>query len=265
MAGSTALAPAETRHVVEEGDTLPRLVWQYRVSENAIRRANQLTSDTLHPGQVLTIPSAEATSSVPPPAPSSPPATAPVATAPVAVATEPAALARSTRPTDLQRVARQLGAKNIAYAASHRPAGENQSWSMDCSNTARLFFRRLAGVDLPRTASDQYRWLEQAGRLWRLPRNARRQQQWLHKELKPGDLLFWEHTYRPVRRPPVTHVMVYLGLDEQGRRQMFGAQGSRGVNFYQVDPHLRMGGYSTWLGLIRREGRLTAVGRPVDL
>ena len=52
---------------------------------------------------------------------------------------------------------------------------------------------------------------------------------WWAKRLQPGDLLFWEHTYKPQRKPPVTHVMVYLGRGERGELLMAGAQNSRGV------------------------------------
>lgn len=136
---------------------------------------------------------------------------------------------------------------------------------MDCSNTTRWAIREVTGEELPRTASDQYRYLQGRGNLVRLPRRPSDRNRWLNQNLRPGDLLFWEHTYRPRRRPPITHVMIYLGNDPSGQPMMFGAQSSRGVDVYRFDPDQSMGGYRIWLGLIRREGRFVAVGRPEGL
>lgn len=127
---------------------------------------------------------------------------------------------------------------------------------MDCSNTARWVYRHVRGLEIPRTASGQYEWLKKQKRLWRV-----RDERSLRKKLKPGDLLFWEHTYRPSRKPPITHVMIYLGTDAQGRMRMAGSQGSRGVDFYRFDPTAKTGGYRFFL-FFRKDGRFVAFGRP---
>lgn len=138
---------------------------------------------------------------------------------------------------------------------------------MDCSNTARWLYREAAGVELPRTASDQYESLRVAGKLWETPRpdasRPDRLDRFLATRLQPGDLLFWENTYRPVRQPDITHVMIYLGRDASGRLLMAGSQSSQGVSIYRFDPHATKGGYSAWFGLVRRHGRFVAYGRPL--
>jgi cell wall-associated NlpC family hydrolase len=128
---------------------------------------------------------------------------------------------------------------------------------MDCSNTSRWLYQEVKALDLPRTASDQYEWLRQRRRLWK----ARPDPCSLRKKLQPGDLLFWENTCKPPRRPPITHVMVYLGTDASGRMLMAGSQGSSGPDIYDFDPGKRMGGYRFFL-FFRRDGKFVAYGRP---
>jgi Cell wall-associated hydrolases (invasion-associated proteins) len=84
---------------------------------------------------------------------------------------------------------------------------------------------------------------------------------WWAKRLQPGDLLFWEHTYKPRRKPPVTHVMVYLGRGARGELLMVGSQSSRGVGVYQLQPRVVYGGHGGFLGLFKKKGRLVAYGR----
>lgn len=115
----------------------------------------------------------------------------------------------------------------------------------------------MYGRDIPRTASAQYEWLRSQKRLWRVRPDGRA----LAKRLRPGDLLFWEHTYKPQRKPPVTHVMVYLGRDRSGRMLMAGSQNSRGVGIYRFVPEQRWGGYN-WFLWFKRQGRFVAYGRP---
>jgi hypothetical protein len=147
---------------------------------------------------------------------------------------------------------------------------------MDCSNTSRYLYRRVAGIDIGRTASDQYYLLRQRGLAWRIPAGLEGDALVAHltQRLRPGDLLFWEHTYKPKRNPPVTHVMVYLGRNRGGDLLMAGSQThgtgrdprvTGGPDIYAFEPEAAAGGYSTWLGLGRVKGRFVGYGRPLGV
>ena len=158
---------------------------------------------------------------------------------------------------DLETNARWLAGQGIGYSRPWVPPGEVKPWSMDCSNAVRWLHREHRGEMLPRTSSDQYELFRRRGKFQRAKPDASR----LMRTLRRGDLLFWEHTYRPVRKPPVTHVMMYLGRDPQGRMWMAGSQGSRGVGIYEFRPKMKMGGYP-WFLWFRREGKFLGYARP---
>ena len=171
--------------------------------------------------------------------------------------------------------ARVLGNQGIEYDEDWRPPGESHAWTMDCSNTARYIYKVTTGIQLPRTASDQYYYLHLQGKAWDVPQTAGgwADCNYLRSHLKPGDLLFWENTYRPERQPPITHVMIFLGTNERGQWIMAGSQTSRGgehnrsnggPDIYLFRPTEPCGGYSTWLGLVHHRGRFCAFGRPLE-
>jgi cell wall-associated NlpC family hydrolase len=169
---------------------------------------------------------------------------------------------------------KNLAGHGIAYDGSWRPDGESRSWEMDCSNTTRYLYQVTAGIALPRTASDQYYYLHLQDKAWDVPMNSSgfADCNFLRSNLKPGDLLFWQNTYRPERQPPITHVMIFLGTDARGRWLMAGSQGSHGFynrrrsgpDVYVFDPTHYVGGYTTWLGLVRHRGQFVAYGRPLE-
>lgn len=164
---------------------------------------------------------------------------------------------------DLRALAFALKEQGIRYGGALVPPGGKTAWAMDCSNTARYLLWQTRGVELPRTASEQYQYVRSRGKLRRVggifggvPESG-----WWAKRLQPGDLLFWEHTYKPRRKPPVTHVMVYLGRGARGELLMVGSQSSRGVGVYQLQPRVVYGGHGGFLGLFKKKGRLVAYGR----
>jgi len=171
--------------------------------------------------------------------------------------------------------ARQLSDQGLEYNEDWRPPGESHAWTMDCSNTSRYLYKVTTGLELPRTASDQYYYLHLQNKAWDVPQasNGYADVSYLRENLKPGDLLFWENTYRPERQPPITHVMVFLGTNDKGQWIMVGSQSSRGgahnrrnggPDIYVFDPCKPSGGYTTWLGLVRHQGRFCAYGRPLE-
>jgi cell wall-associated NlpC family hydrolase len=186
----------------------------------------------------------------------------------------PAATTTDWRMRFLQ-AARDLGDRGLDYDDDWRPPGESHAWTMDCSNTARYLYRVTAGIQLPRTASDQYYYLHLQDKAWDVPQaaNGFADCNYLRQNLKPGDLLFWENTYRPERQPPITHVMIFLGTNERGEWIMAGSQTGPGgehnrrhggPDVYVFNPTRPCGGYTTWLGLVHHQGRFCAYGRPLE-
>ena len=171
--------------------------------------------------------------------------------------------------------ARDLGNRGIEYDESWRPPGEARSWDMDCSNTVRYIYKATTGIQLPRTASDQYYYLHLQNKAWDVPQvsSGFADCNFLRHNLKPGDLLFWENTYRPERQPPITHVMVFLGTNAKGDWIMAGSQTGKGgehnrshggPDIYVFNPTKPCGGYTTWLGMVHHQGRFCAYGRPLE-
>jgi cell wall-associated NlpC family hydrolase len=268
---------AQTWHVVEKGETWYALARRSQCSVEALRSANPGATDLLRIGQKIRLPEASATIPTPVPAPdrvlraeavTPPPTSAPVTppAVPTPTPTPPLVDPRAQRLQEwrdkLKALAMETARRDVDYGDTTRTSEGSVAW--DCSDTVRYVYRRATGLELPRTASDQYVFLAEKNVL-------RRETQNLPSQLQPGDLLFWEHTYRPPRQPPVTHVMIYIGVDPRGRMIMFGSQTGPGLKRHNDDggpdlfvfnPATLSGGY--WNFFIHRRGRFVAYARPLD-
>ena len=268
-------------YTVATGDTLWKISRRLGVSVEVLQKANRLPSTLIHPGQVLQVPSlkpAETEKVVQQP-PAQPPATETLKTSSLA-----SVETRSGEPPVRVRYGvlkdrflaetRRIGRYDVDYNEAWRPPEKESSWVMDCSNTSRYLYQRVANKDIGRTASDQYYFLKEQDRAWDVPlgENGFADEKFLEKNLQIGDLLFWEHTYRPKRTPPITHVMIFLGKDEEGKWIMAGSQtgngilrprGDGGPDLYYFRPDQYSGGYKNFFGLWVKRGRFVAFGRPI--
>jgi cell wall-associated NlpC family hydrolase len=97
---------------------------------------------------------------------------------------------------------------------------------MDCSGTIHFLLRYMGLKEPPRDASSIYLWAQAYGTL-REVRTSDMSDPRL-RDLRPGDLLFWEGTYDTGRNPPISHTMVYLGREKStGAPVMAGASDGR--------------------------------------
>jgi peptidoglycan DL-endopeptidase CwlO len=112
---------------------------------------------------------------------------------------------------------------NLAYKYG---SDDPKDGGMDCSGTVYYLLNAAGLKDVPRDASGMYRWVWKDGHFRSVVSS--NPDTFELALLKPGDLLFWTGTYDVDRDPPVTHVMIYLGIDKTtGHRVMFGASEGR--------------------------------------
>ncbi|MCB1160242.1 MAG: C40 family peptidase [Leptospiraceae bacterium] len=127
----------------------------------------------------------------------------------------------------LVKEARRLGTLGIRYAASWKAPGETKARTMDCSGTAQYLYKHVLNKDISRSSYSQYQDLIKVNRIKDVPMKAGKiDVDKLKKELRTGDLLFWVNTHDDIpadRNPPVSHVMVYLGIDKDGNMKMGGS------------------------------------------
>jgi cell wall-associated NlpC family hydrolase len=124
-----------------------------------------------------------------------------------------------------QLIARALELTNLNLGYKYGSSDPGNG-GMDCSGTVFYLLNKAGLKDVPRDASDMYRWVWKQGRFQAVV--SPNEDTFEFALLKPGDLLFWTGTYQVDRDPPVTHVMIYLGINRHtGRRVMVGASEGR--------------------------------------
>ncbi|MES2310265.1 MAG: NlpC/P60 family protein [Verrucomicrobiota bacterium] len=105
-------------------------------------------------------------------------------------------------------------------------SADPSSGGLDCSGTIYYILRKLGIQEVPRQASDIYMWVRKNDHfkaVWSTdPKTPEL------SDLRPGDLLFWVGTYDVNRDPPITHVMIYAGIEKTtGKRVMIGSSEGR--------------------------------------
>ncbi len=116
-----------------------------------------------------------------------------------------------------------LTQQNLTYTyGSADPA----NGGMDCSGAIYYLLRQQGFSDVARDASGQYSWLRKQGTFFAVvSKNAGGFE---FSDLLPGDLMFWSGTYSVDRDPPVTHSMIYLGVQrKRGQHIMWGSSDGR--------------------------------------
>jgi peptidoglycan DL-endopeptidase CwlO len=120
----------------------------------------------------------------------------------------------------------ELTTKNLAYKYG---SDDPKNGAMDCSGTIYYLLNEAGVKDVPRDSSEMYKWVWTKSRFVAV--NSASPDTFELASLKPGDLLFWTGTYNVQRDPPVSHVMIYLGINRHtGRRVMMGASEGRRFN-----------------------------------
>lgn len=108
-------------------------------------------------------------------------------------------------------------------------SSDPQNGGMDCSGAVFYLLTKAGLADVPRDASGMYKWVWTRGRFQAVASSS--PDTFELARLKPGDLLFWTGTYKVDHDPPITHVMIYLGINRHsGRRVMVGASEGRRFN-----------------------------------
>ena len=129
----------------------------------------------------------------------------------------------SVRTQALITAALALTKLNLTYTyGSDDPA----QGGMDCSGTMAYVLRAQGFKDVPRDSSSQYVWVRKGGPFFAVV--SKSAESFEFKDLQPGDLLFWTGTYETGREIPISHVMLYLGIEKKTKKRvMFGASDGR--------------------------------------
>jgi cell wall-associated NlpC family hydrolase len=120
-------------------------------------------------------------------------------------------------------LALELTTRNLGYQyGSADPA----NGGMDCSGFIYYTLTQAGVKDVPRQSDEQYVWVRKTGLFEAVL--SRSNDSFELKQLRPGDLMFWSGTYKVDREIPITHVMIYLGLEKKsGKPVMVGSSDGR--------------------------------------
>jgi cell wall-associated NlpC family hydrolase len=118
-----------------------------------------------------------------------------------------------------------LTTQNLTYKYN---SADPARGGMDCSGFIYYVLTKSGMKDVPRDARDQYIWARKAGKFQAVL--SQRDDTFELDALKPGDLLFWAHTYATDRDPDITHTMIYLGR-EKGTKQRIMVGSSDGRSY----------------------------------
>jgi len=116
-----------------------------------------------------------------------------------------------------------LTSLNLSYQYG---SADPKNGGMDCSGTVYYLLTQMGLHDVPRDSSGMYKWVWKEGHFQSVISSSA--DTFELDRLKPGDLLFWTGTYHVDHDPPVTHVMIYLGINRHtDHRVMLGASEGR--------------------------------------
>lgn len=99
-------------------------------------------------------------------------------------------------------------------------SADPENGGMDCSGTI-YYLLQAYKQNVPRQSDQIHSWVKKRGKYHSVKSRTFNSNEFNH--LKPGDLLFWTGTYPVKRKSPISHVMLYLGKNKEGKRLMFGA------------------------------------------
>ncbi len=175
----------QVSYTVQAGDCLYAIAGRYGISVEALKQANNLSSELIYPGQALVIPAPTI------PAPSIP---APQAAKPDASKIRPGA---GDLPSRSGAASPQLAKKVLGLAASLLGSryvyGGSGPHVFDCSGFVAYVFRSV-GIELPHSAAAQAKFGTPVER----------------SSLLPGDLVFFSY----YGSGGIDHVGIYVGNDD---------------------------------------------------
>lgn len=125
-------------------------------------------------------------------------------------------------PEDVKKIilnAAVISEKQLTYLFG---SADPKNGGMDCSGTIHYLLHSVGLKEVPRSANDMYNWVKSHGQLHSVSSNNLNAPDFAN--LVPGDLLFWSGTYAV---SGMSHVMIYLGKDHQGKPLVFGSSDGR--------------------------------------